>query len=193
MRIFRCYVIAAALTAALISFNAQAQTPTNSALTGQWDFNQANLKATVGTDLQYVGQTGSNTTFKSTVINGLTANVMQFSDLSEGFLLFHGAQPNGGGTNVNSYTLVMDLLWPVESDGTFRALFNSDTNNVQDPIMFVNPDNAIGVNNDYVGVMLPDTWYRLALAFNLTNSTVAKYLNGEKIGEQVLEAGVDSR
>jgi len=62
--------------------------------------------------------------------------------------------------------------------------------------MFVNPDNAVGVNNDYAGEMLPDTWYRLALVVNLndTNSTIAKYLNGSLAGIQTLDANsIDSR
>lgn len=196
MRIFQSSVSGAAFLAALVTIQIHGQTGTIGSLTGQWDFNQGNLKATTGTDLRFVGQMEASTTFETVVINGQNGNVMRISPPSDGILLFHGAQPNGGGTNVNNYTLLMDILWPAESDGTFRALFNSDTNNVQDPIMFVNPDNAVGVNNDYSGlknVMNPETWYRLALAFDLQNSKLSKYLNGELVGEQTLDAGVDSR
>jgi hypothetical protein len=197
MTIFQACARSAFFAAALI-FQTYGQT-TNSALTGQWDFNQGNLKATVGADLQYLSGSGTNnTSFETVVINGANGNVMRFpaADPSQGYLMFHGGKTNGGGTNVNVYTLVFDLLWPAESDGTFRALFNTDTNNQEDAVMFVNPDNAVGVNSDYSGAMLADTWYRLALVFNLTNGTVTKYFNGEtnETSVQILgESVVDSR
>jgi hypothetical protein len=192
MRIFQSTTVGFLLVMVLCGARAHGQI-TNSTLTGQWDFNQGNLNATVGTPLQYYGTSAASTTFESVVINGMTANVMRFGDDTQGFLLQHGAASNGLGTNLNQYTVVLDLMWPAESDGTFRALLNSDTNNVEEPMMFVNPDNAIGVNNEYSGSMNPGTWYRLALSFNLTNSTVTKYLNGEIVGTQLLDAGVDSR
>jgi hypothetical protein len=173
------------------------QTSTNG-LTGQWDFNDGDLKATVGQDLQFLGDTATKTTFETAVVNGANAKVMHFpaADPTEGYLMLHGAQPNGGGTNVNVYTLVMDLLWPSSSDGTFRALYNSDTRNEQDAVMFVNPDGAIGVNNDYSGEMLPDTWYRLAIVVDLPNGTITKYLNGvtdTNSIQHVPDNAVDSR
>ncbi len=184
-----CIAIAAMMT----TFG---QTSTN--LTGQWDFNQGDLKATVGTDMKFLGDTATKTTFETVNVNGASGNVMTFpaANVTEGYLVFHGAKPNGGGTNVNVYTLVMDLLWPSASDATFRALYNTDTNNLQDAVMFVNPDNAVGVNNDYAGEMLPETWYRLALVVNLneTNSTITKFLNGQNVEIQALNANsIDSR
>jgi hypothetical protein len=186
-----CFAVAAA-----ISIQTFGQTSTN--LTGQWDFNQGDLKATVGTDMQFLGDTATLTKFQTVEVNGANANVMAFPAMTpnEGYLVFHGAKPNGGGTNVNQYTLVMDLFWPSTSDTTFRALYNTDTNNPQEPVMFVNPDNAVGVDNDYAGEMLPDTWYRLALVVNLneTNSTITKFLNGNLAGIQTLDANsIDSR
>ncbi|HEV8543500.1 MAG TPA: hypothetical protein VGR78_13975, partial [Verrucomicrobiae bacterium] len=121
-------------------------------VTGQWDFNSGDLRATVGTALQYVGGIDADTTFVSSQIAGASAKVMSFPSAapSQGYLMYHGAKPNGGGTNVNEYTLIMDLMWPDISDGTFRALFDTDTNaTTGDAAMFVNPDNAIGVFNDY--------------------------------------------
>ncbi|HTG45753.1 MAG TPA: hypothetical protein VK633_14625 [Verrucomicrobiae bacterium] len=165
-------------------------------LTGQWDFNQGDLRATIGTNLQFRGGS-SGTTFETTVINGATAHVMHFpaATPSQGYILTHGAQPNGGGTNVNIYTLIMDMMWPAESDGTFRALFNTDRNNLEDAVMFVNPDNAVGINNNYSGSMDPGIWYRLALVFDLPNGTVTKYLNGQTnetstqfLGENVIDS-----
>lgn len=196
MKIVRLCVRGSVLLGVLCAIQTWAQS-TNS-LTGLWDFNQNDLRATVGAPLQFRGSTDASTTFDTTVINGATAHVLHFpaATPAQGYVMPHGAKPNGGGTNVNQYTLVMDLMWPSDSSGAFRALFNTDTNNVEDAIMFVNPDNAIGVNNDYVGEMLPDTWYRLALVFDLnpTNSTITKYLNTTNVGVQLVGEGmVDSR
>lgn len=195
MRIFQVCARAGLLWLAL-GISSFGQTSTNGTLTGQWDFNDGTLKATVGTDLQYIGDTATKTTFGSVVVNGPLGNVMNFEPLdpTEGYLMYHGAQPNGGGTNVNVYTIVMDLFWPAESDQTFRTLFNSDTNNVQDATMYVNPDNAIGVDNDYAGEMDAETWYRLAIVVDLPNNVISKYLNGTNIEDQVLTGNaIDSK
>jgi len=195
MRIFQlCSTGAALLAAAGMQTGAQ----TAPAPAGRWDFNQGDLRATVGANMQFFGPVAARTIFESTVINGAVGHVMRFpaAGPSEGYLLFHGAQPNGGGTNVNVYTLVLDLFWPAESDGTFRALFNTDTNNLQDAVMFVNPDNQVGVNNDYSGELPPETWNRLALVFDLPNGTITKYVNGQTNETSVQFLGgnaVDSR
>src|SRR5690348_6554985 len=108
MRFFQACAGVSFLAAALVSSFAQAGT---NSLTGQWDFNQGDLKATVGQDMQFLGDTATKTTFETVAINGANGNVMDFpaADPTEGYLMLHGAQPNGGGTNVNVYTLVMDL------------------------------------------------------------------------------------
>src|SRR6478752_5970469 len=116
MTIFQACARLGIAVAAVISLQTFGQTSTN--LTGQWDFNQGDLKATVGTDMQFLGNTATKTTFGTTNVNGANGNVMNFPATSptEGYLVFHGAKPNGGGTNVNIYTLVMDLYWPASSD-----------------------------------------------------------------------------
>jgi hypothetical protein len=203
MKIVRLLWSGVFLSAALVGLQtsfAQGTNTTNN-VTGQWDFNQGDLRATIGTPLQFVGGIEGFTTFENAQIGGATAKVMHFpgAEPGQGYLMFHGAKPNGGGTNVNEYTLIMDLMWPGDSDGTFRALFNVNTNDVDDPnditsdkdaAMFVNPDNAIGIQNDYIGTMNPNTWYRLGLAFDLTNGIVTKYLNGTNIGSQFLGANL---
>ena len=100
-------------------------------VTGQWDFDFGNLAATVGNPLQYLnpafdnGGTGSNpnqTAFGTTTsfgipdINGQVANVIQVpGDTGDGsrnlgYVMTHGIAPNGGGTLVNQYTLIMDVF-----------------------------------------------------------------------------------
>src|SRR5215471_15656090 len=83
-------------------------------VTGQWDFENGDLRATVGTDLEFLGDTASITTFPSLDINGQTAHVMAFgsNSITQGFYMRHGAAPNGGGHFVNQYTLLMDIMFP---------------------------------------------------------------------------------
>src|SRR5262245_57801134 len=88
-----------------------AGSPCRAAITGQWDFNAGNLTATIGTALQYRGDTAGLTRFGTTTslgiadINGQPAQVMQVPACSptQGFLMPHGASPNGGGAFVNRF------------------------------------------------------------------------------------------
>jgi hypothetical protein len=86
-------------------------------VTGQWDFN-GNLDATVGAALQYFGDTASITAFQDATIGGNPAKVMSFgaATKTQGYLMTHGAGANGGGTKVNQYTLIMDVMFPTASD-----------------------------------------------------------------------------
>lgn len=191
MRILRLVAGGILLFVALASLHAQPST-----VLGQWDFNSSNLTATVGAPLVPIDFIELATSFETVQINGRPAQVMRFPAASEtqGFLATFTAAPNGGGTNLNQYSLLMDILWPGESDGVWRAIFNGSTNNQDDAEIFVNPDNEIGIFNDYDLEMRPETWYRLALVYDLSSNSVVKYLNGTNFASQILEASsVDSR
>ena len=100
-------------------------------VTGQWDFDQGDLRATVGQDLQYgdatmPGQTsfGTTTSFGIPDIGGVPANVMKYTrnesppdNYVGGYAMYHGIPPNGGGTLVNQWTLIFDILFPDVSQG----------------------------------------------------------------------------
>src|SRR5438128_324608 len=87
------------------------------AVTGQWGFDQGDLRATVGADLEFTGDTASTTTFPSMEIGDQIARVMAFgsNSVTQGFYMRHGAKPNGGGRFVNQYTLIMDVMFPQAS------------------------------------------------------------------------------
>lgn len=175
-------------------------------LTGQWDFDASNLKATVGNDLEYGSedvqngtQYGTTTSFGIPDIAGKVANVMAVADINPtpGYTMKHGAEPNGGGQYVNQYTLIMDLLFPSSSDGKYKTFLQTDPANNNDADFFANPSSGIGISANYQGKIISDTWNRVALAVDLTgpgpNPIVAKFINGVKVGEQVLSAGLDGR
>ncbi len=176
------------------------------AVTGQWDFDQGDLRATVGADLEFLGDTSAITTFPLMSVNGQLAKVMAFgsNSISQGFYMRHGAKQNGGGHFVNQYTLLMDVMFPAQSTGQWRALFQSDPFNHDgnDAEFYVgdtaaSPDaNGIGAEGQYNGSLAADTWYRLAFAVDLAappGQQLTKYVNGIPVGSQSLSGGVDGR
>ncbi|NLH73099.1 MAG: hypothetical protein GX456_08615, partial [Verrucomicrobia bacterium] len=111
-------------------------------VTGQWDFDNGDLRATVGKPLEYLdgpnGLTKQGTRFGTTTelgvpdIAGQPAKVMEVpGDLSNkiGYIMDHGIAPNGGGTKVNQYTLIMDILVGTTGPGAASLLQISSTNN----------------------------------------------------------------
>jgi hypothetical protein len=167
------------------------------AVTGQWDFNSGSLAATTGADLAYRGDTALSTIFTTATIGGQTASVMQFPATSptQGYTVTHGIAPNGGGSYVNQYTLIMDIMFPAASSGTWRGLFQTSVANSNDGDLFVNTGNGIGISSSYHGTLAADTWHRVAFVFDLTLSTqrLRKFIDGTLVGTQDLSAGVDGR
>src|SRR6266567_5157273 len=105
---------------------------------GQWDFNSSNLTATVGTDLSFADGGGGNTDLGTTFgtstgfgipnINGTNAVVMKFPGSTNAAMGFNmpTPPPNGGGVNVDNYTLIFDILFPTGSDAKLRSMLQTD-------------------------------------------------------------------
>jgi hypothetical protein len=163
-------------------------------VTGQWDFDNGDLSATVGSALQYRGDTQNGTSFATMDIGGQPAKVMRFpaATAAQGYVMPHGAAANGGGTNINQYTLILDLMFPAESDKKWRGLFQTNPNNADDGDLFVNTGNGIGISGNYTGTIQSNTWHRVAFVVNAVAGTLAKYIDGVKVGQQTI-AGVDGR
>lgn len=175
-------------------------------VTGQWDFNRSDLRATVGLDLEYLGDTEMLTTFETMEIHGRPAPIMRFggNSITQGFRMRHGAKPNGGGRFVNQYTLFMDVMYPASSNNQWRALCQSDPFNhkgndadflVGNGATLPSP-NGIGVENQFDGELIPDHWYRAAFTVDLgapEGRQLIKYLDGIEVGRQSLPGGLDGR
>lgn len=157
-------------------------------ITGQWDFENGDLAATIGSPMQYRGTTASQTQFGTTTsfgiasINGQVGRVMRFPATSsaQGYVLPHGAAPNGGGAKVNQYTLILDVLFPSSSTG-YRGFWQTDTNNATDGELFVNGGNGIGISGSYQGNLTPEVWHRVAFTLDLTKRELGKYIDGTNI------------
>jgi hypothetical protein len=175
-------------------------------IAGQWDFAASNLTATCGQDLafydsdvQFATAFGQPADFFISDLAGGATVVMQVPLLNPlgGYVMRHGIPANGGATNVNQYTLIMDVLYPAYADATWRALLQTSPVNSDDAEFFVNTANGVGINSVYEGTVTPDVWHRLALAVDLAgpgpSPTVAKFIDGVKVGQQTLPQGRDGR
>ena len=175
-------------------------------VTGQWDFLSNNLAATYGNDLQYGDATaqadttfGTTTSFGIADINGTPTAVMHFTPSTAqwfGYQMYHGAAPNGGGSYVNQYTLVFDIYYPPNSDGTWRSLWQTDTSDNSDGDLFVGTSDGLGISSVYDGYISAGAWHRIAAAFDLTgpgSPVLAKFIDGVKVGNQTLGSGIDGR
>ncbi len=178
-------------------------------VTGQWDFNTADLKATVGADGSYwlppaapprdvaaETQFGTTTSFGIADINGEPATVMFFpqTDPFMGYAMFPQIDANGGGEYVNQVTIIMDILYPTTSAGGYRALVQTNDCNRNDADFFVNGSDGIGIGGQYDGVLTPGAWHRVVLALNTADTTAGyrKFIDGTLVGSQS-GMGLDGR
>src|SRR5205823_341562 len=152
------------------------------------------------------GDTATITSFSSMSIGGQIATVMAVgsNSFTQGFYMRHGAKPNGGGKFVNQYTWIMDVMFPAQSTGQWRALFQTDPfNHAGNDAEFYLGDSAsvpdaggIGAEGQYNGTLAADTWYRIAFAVDLAapaGQQLSKYVNGVNVGNQSLAGGLDGR
>lgn len=95
---------------------------------------------------------------------------------------------NGGGTNVNSWTAVMDVQFPASSSGKLRALLQTDPANPegQDAEFYINARNQLVIGNTYGGTVPADTWVRLAVTvdFEAEPGAVKAFVNGVKVAQE---------
>lgn len=163
-------------------------------ITGQWEFN-GNLNASIGKPLQFVSTPALTPEFVSMSINGNTGTALHFpaANPTTWFLMEHGAAANGGGTKVNQYTILMDLMYPADQESDYRGLLQTALDNSDDADIFLNPLNAIGIDGQYHGDLFPGSWHRVALVFDLTQNSLNKYVDGVLENAQLLGQGVDGR
>ena len=188
--------------------------------TGQWEFDQGDLRATIGKDLEYgdgpTGRVKAQTSFGTTTsfgipdIGGKPALVLnytrdEFDDVTDknpkGYLCQHGMAPNGGGTNVNQFTLIVDLMIPnLHMGDNYNTVVKweaVDDFNVDGSISIkandIGGDNTggIGISGQYTGDGVTwikgGQWQRLIVAVDMTvlPGIITYYLDGEKFGEMV--------
>ncbi|MGK0187759.1 MAG: hypothetical protein ACI9R3_003549 [Verrucomicrobiales bacterium] len=160
---------------------------------GQWDFS-GGLESTVGPDLTYRdgpdGLTADGTKFGTTEsfdilgINDEIADVMFVpadADWEVGYRLEHGIAPNGGGSKVNQYTLIMDV-YKVAGGGA-SAIIQTRMNDRSDASFFWQSNNMGQGGGGYegLGTFTEDEWHRIAFAVDLAADPprITKWVDGE--------------
>ena len=186
-------------------------------VTGQWAFD-GTLTATIGQDVEYFDPSStlgseSKTTlgtcdgFGIPTIDGSNERVLKYSsyEVNEGLAVYSSASPNAGGTKVNQYTIIWDILFAT-SPTDWWALYQADPDNQpfsNDADFYytkgggrLTPDNGLGILGDYQDAEPPidlNTWYRIACAVDLTAQTMDKYVDGTQVGTTALDEGIDAR
>ncbi len=122
----------------------------------------------------------------------LNLNFMDFLKIE------HGIAPNGGGSYVNTYSVVMDVKVPEEN--SWIPLFQTNTSNANDGDYWIrDTDSFWGVSSNYTGPALDRSrWNRLVAVTELRgsgfDSTVTTYANGNFVRIQTISTnGRDGR
>jgi hypothetical protein len=165
-----------------------AMTASSASLTGLWLFDNGGNpgQATVGTDLSLMGAAPG--TWSATLAddqNDILGGVVTTPAAVSGnrFVATHGIAPNGGGTFVNEYSIVVDMFSPVASRAAWRTILQTNTGNANDGDYFIrDTDDALGVGAlTYSGQPVNETsWTRLVVTFDLEAgpSSVLTYIDG---------------
>jgi len=151
-------------------------------VTGSWNFDDT-YDAQVGTAAQLVGAGN----FMTDTIGGQSAQVL-FFERNSYLRIEHGIAPNGGGSRVNQYSIIMDIKFPSNrtSFNGFTCLFQTNPANTDDGDCFINAANGIGISADYGDPtnvrFTANEWQRIALVVDTTsplgNATYKSYVNG---------------
>ena len=155
---------------------------TAQSITGQWNFEDGDQTAAIGADGSYwfrpfdvsrntadETEFGSSSDFGLPDIDGEVAQVMKFpqNSPSMGYEMYPEIDANGGGTQVNEFTIIMDILFPAEANDTTRALVQNNDCNEDSAEFGVSDSNQIGVGAAPGGTILPNTWHRVVWAVDL--------------------------
>lgn len=177
-------------------------------VTGQWDFDNGDLVASTGRDLEFLRDSLVDTTeFGTTTelgvpdINGEPANVMYVpkpdgNGKDVGYVMYHGLVPNGGGTRVNQYTLLMDVMVHPDASGAGGIIQIDSPRPGANGVIPNSGDGDYFWQNGQVGQgqggyhgfpegekIEAGEWYRLVFAVDLAADPplVTKYANGIKL------------
>jgi len=146
------------------------------------------------------GQCSWETTDDATVphIGGQPAGFLRmpsFASAADGLALtLTGLAPNGGGTKLNRYSLVFDVLLP--GGWNWMPFFNTTPENNNDSDFFVRSDGGIGIGAlgySPGGTIQPDTWHRVVFSANLPSGVVTYYVDGVQVLQRTGAALTDAR
>ncbi len=134
-------------------------------LVGLWEFeNSGDLTAaTTGIDLAL---TGSDLAVAGS--GGADAGATQLG-VGSFYTMTHGIAPNGGGSFVNQWSLVMDIQIPQASFGSWLTFYQTNTSNSNDGDGFIRPSSptgavGVGATGYSTNTLDAETWYRVVFS-----------------------------
>ena len=181
-------------------------TLSTNAVVYEWDFAAGNLASALGkgtmeyADAATPGLSIFGTTTGTTVphIGGQPATYLRvpsFTGLTNGYLLFfNDSSPNGGGSYINRYTIIFDVLIPGPLN--WLPLFNTNPQNGNDADWYVDSTGRIGIGDlgySAAGAIAAGTWHRIAFAADLGAGSVTYYRNGSQVGQRTGGSLLDGR
>ncbi len=162
----------------------------------EWDFNSADYTPTFGANVMSDWGTmdsnrlfGTSTGFGGPEVPGTTGKIVWVTNntmrTTDGLAISTGAA-NGGGTKVNQYTLIMDVM--SVGGAPYRSFYNTDPDNLSDNKFARYPDGSIGYWTTG-GSMLqnPLTWYRIAATVDAGANSVKHYIDGALVNTEPTE------
>ena len=155
-------------------------------MVGYWNFDDPlNLTyAEVGNDL-VLG--GADQSVAGPNPNDLATRV----GINDYYTCTHDIDPNGGGTYVNEYTLVVDFK--ISQLGQYYCFYQTSITNSNDGEVFINPSGHVGITGTGYSycTLTPNEWYRLVISVDLGNS-FNYYIDGQLIHTGVSQ-NIDGR
>jgi hypothetical protein len=132
---------------------------------------------------------GSASSFKLPVLPGGDANVMYIPALTprQGLRVTFNTPVRGPyDGEIAEYTLIWDALWPRESDGYARALYQTSPDNADDANLYVNADRGVGFHL-FDGTVTPNVWHRIAVVVRADDEEgqMEKFIDGRSVGTEV--------
>ncbi len=150
----------------------------------QWDFNGSLASSTTGDALTPGAAPPATTpgiTYTTATIGPGTAQVAQFTR-GTFFQAAHNLPANGGGSYVNQYSLIMDVMFPNTATSGWAGLYQTNPANTNDGDWFIRySDHGIGISGNYGGYVADNVWHRLTLVVNLVAGTFTGYVDGQQV------------
>ncbi len=144
-------------------------------LAGRWTFdNPGNLlQATTGNNLVL---TGSHTTVPGPASGDGAVAI----DAGSYYTCTHGIPANGGGSYVNEYSMMFDVM--IDNPKEYHCLFQTNQSNSNDGDVFFNPNSQIGISGTgYTGFSIKaNNWYRVVVTVDL-GSSLRYYIDGKLV------------
>ncbi len=166
---------------------------------GNWEFNGDLSSGSGQLDLGVMAVDGvaAEVTYEASVINGEDVTVAHLAD-GVALRVHHGLEPNGGGSYVNDYTIVLDVLFP--EVGSWMSLYNTTLCGDADVLScgndgdwFVNGAAGIGISGNYAGTIEANTWHRIALTIDSATTNYISYIDGVEVQSNGGSVSLDGR